>query len=107
MQEALHNISGTISINGREISNLRFTDDIDLITGTEEELQELTTTLERRVRAYRIEISAEKSKVMVNSRITPRSTILMNGERLEEVKSLKYLGSIISSEGNSREEICT
>ena len=106
MQEALHKISGTISINGREISNLRFTDDIDLITGTEEELQEITTTLERRVPAYRIEISAEKSKVMVNSRIAPRSTILMNGESLEEVKSFKYLGSTISSEGNSREEIC-
>ena len=50
MQEALHNFSGTISINGRKISNLRFTDDTDLITGIEE-LQELTTTLERRARA--------------------------------------------------------
>ena len=39
MQEALYNFNGTISINGREISNLRFADDIDLITGTEEEPQ--------------------------------------------------------------------
>ena len=104
MQETLHNISGTISINGREISNLRFADDIDLIAGTEEELQELTTTQERRARAYGMEISAEKSKNLVNSRIAPRSTILMNGERLEEVKSFKYLGSIISFEGDSRED---
>ena len=71
MQEALHNFSGTISINGREISKLRFADDIDLIAGTEEELQEPTTTLERRARAYGMEISAEKSKIMVNSRIAP------------------------------------
>ena len=35
-----------------------------LIVGTEEELQELTTTLERRARAYRIQISTEKSKIM-------------------------------------------
>ena len=106
IQEALHNFNGTTSINGREISNLRFADDIDLIAGTEEELQELTT-LERRARAYGMEISAEKSKIMVNSRIAPRSTILMNGERLEEVRSFKYFGSIISSEGDSTAEIRT
>ena len=74
MQEAIHNVNGTVSINGREISNLRFAGDIDLITGTEEELQELTT-LERRARAYGMEISAEKSKIIVNSRIAPRTTI--------------------------------
>ena len=95
-----------ISINGREISNLRFPYDIDLIGRTEEELQELTT-LERRARDYGMEISAEKSKIMVKGRITPISIILMNGERLEEVKSFKYLGSIISSEGDSTEEMCT
>ena len=87
MQEALHNFNAAISINRREISNHRFADDIDLIAGTEEELQELTT-LERRMRtrAYGMEISAEKIQIMVKGRITPISIILMNGERLEEVK---------------------
>ena len=98
MQEALHNFNGTISINGREINNLRFADDIDLIARTEEELQEQITTLERRARAYGMEISAE------NSRIALRTTILMNGESLEEVTSFKYLGSIISSKSHSTEE---
>ena len=57
------------------------------------------------MRAYGMEISAEK--IMVNSRIAPRSTILMNREHLEEVKLFKYLGSIMSSEGDSTEEIHT
>ena len=39
IQEALHNFDGMISINGRESSNLRLADDMDLIAGTEEELQ--------------------------------------------------------------------
>ena len=56
-------------------------------------------------RAHGMEISAEKSKIMVNSRIALRTTILMNGERLEEVKPFKYIGSIISSEGDSADEI--
>ena len=30
-----YNFNGMISINGREINNLRFADDIDLIAGTE------------------------------------------------------------------------
>ena len=45
-----------ITIPKKGISNLRFVDDIDLIAGTEEELQELTTTLERRVCAYGMEV---------------------------------------------------
>ena len=107
MQEAVDNFNGTISINGRDINNLRLVDDIDVITGTEEELKELTITLESRARAYGMGISAENNNIVVNSRIAPRSTTLMNGERIEEVKSFKYLGSIISSEGDSTEEIRT
>ena len=107
MQKVLHNCNAAISINGREISNLRFAYDIDLIGRTKEELQELITTLERRARAYGMEISAEKSKIMVNRRIAPISTILINGERLEEVKPFKYLGSVISSEGDYVEKIRT
>ena len=44
---------------------------------------------------------------MVNSGMAPINTILMNGECLDEVKSFKYLRSIISSEGDSTEEIRT
>ena len=76
----LYLANGTISINGREISNLQIAYQIDLIAGTEEELQELTTT-ERRG----MEISGDKSKIMINSRIAPITTKLMNGESLEKV----------------------
>ena len=86
MQEVIHNLNGTISINCRQISNLRFAGDINVIAGTEEELQELTTTVERRTRAGGKEISEEKSKFVINIRIAPINTILINGERLEEEK---------------------
>ena len=42
MRETLHNFKSTISIGGRIISNRRFADDIDLMGGSNDELQELT-----------------------------------------------------------------
>ena len=42
MQNTLKNYKSTIYVGGREISNLRFADDIDIIVGSNAELQELT-----------------------------------------------------------------
>ena len=42
MLNTLHEHTSTISIGDRNISNLRFSDDIDLIAGNNRELQELT-----------------------------------------------------------------
>ena len=68
MQETLHNLHTSTSIGGRPLCNLRFVDDINLMEGSEAELQDLTTRLERIVEAYGTKVSLEKSKVMVNSR---------------------------------------
>ena len=46
MTHALENFNGTISIGGRPITNLRFPDDIDGITGEEDELTELVHNLD-------------------------------------------------------------
>ena len=46
MTHALENFNGTISIGGRPITNLRFADDIDGITGEEDELIELVHNLD-------------------------------------------------------------
>ena len=67
MRETFHNFKYTISIGGRIISNLRLGDDIDLMGGSNDELQELTDRLSNSAREYGMEISSEKSKVMVNS----------------------------------------
>ena len=66
MQNALSGFDSTISIGGRPLFNLRFADDIDLIGRDEEELQDLTTRLEESAGKFGMEISAEKSKVLVN-----------------------------------------
>ena len=61
-------------------------DDIYLMGGSENGLQDLTTILKEKARAYGMEVSSEKSKVLVNS--TNQSipiNIMMNSQNLEEV----------------------
>ena len=62
------NLHTPISIGGRPLCTLRFADDIDLRADSYAELQDLTTRLERTAGTYRMEVSSEKSKGMVNSR---------------------------------------
>lgn len=72
------------------------------------ELQEITTRLEEAARAYGIEISAEKSKILVSShKHLPSPNITINGQMLEEVKDFKCLGSFVSADGSSTKEIKT
>ena len=55
MTESPQNHQTTISINGRPLCNLRFADDIDLMGGSEDELQHLTDSLAERSSAYIME----------------------------------------------------
>lgn len=104
MTEALKNHEGSISIGGRKISNLRFADDIDAMAGSEEELAQLAGNIDGASKQFGMEISAEKTKLMVNnaSKSAPNIT-LSGGEKLETVDKFKYLGSIISEQGSKPE----
>ena len=104
MRETLHNFESTISIGGRIISNLRFADDIDLMGGSNDELQELKDRLSNSAREYGMEISSDKSKVMVNSGDNTTVQISMNGQQLEEVMAFKYLGATLTKDGRSTAE---
>jgi len=52
--------------------------------------------------AYGMEMSSEKSKVMINSHDNDITVnIMMNNQKLEEVDSFKYLGSVMTKDGSS------
>ena len=106
MQEALSGFESSISIDGRQLSNLRFADDIDLMAGSEDEHQELSTRVENSSAAYGMEVSTSKSKGMINSTLSDaRTSVTMAGEVLEDVDFFKYLGSILNRDGTSTQEI--
>ena len=65
MTDAVEDHEGTVSIGGRTIINLRFADDCDGLAGDEEELAKLVEHLDKASTAYGLEISAEKTKLMI------------------------------------------
>ena len=103
MTDALDDHEGTVSIGGRTITNLRFTDNIDGLAGEEEELANSVERLDKASTAYGIEISAEKTKLMRNTISGINTEIKINGHKFETVTSFKYLGSVIIYEGSKSE----
>ena len=65
--DALEEHDGKISISGRTVANLRFVDDIDALAEEEQELEALAESLDKTFTRYKMEISAEKTKLMTNS----------------------------------------
>ena len=67
------------------------------------ELQDLINRLVDRATAYVAEVSTEMSKIMTNS-TNNSADISMNGRKLEEVTSVKYLGATLCKDGTSSAE---
>ena len=67
MSDALEEHDGKVSIGGRNITNLRFADDIDALAEVEQEVEAPVESLDKTCRRYKKEISAEKTKLMTNS----------------------------------------
>ena len=86
MTDALGDHKGTVNIGGRTISNLRFADDIDGLAGEEEELSNLVERLDKASTAYGMEISAEKTKLMINNTSGINTEIKVNGQKLDSHK---------------------
>ena len=96
MTDALEDHEGTVSIGGRTITNLRFANDIDGLAGEEEEMANLVERLDKASTAHGMEISAEKTKLITNNTSGINTEIKVNGQKLETVTSIKYLGSVIT-----------
>ena len=67
MTDALGGHVGTVSIGGKQLTNLRFAYDIDGLVGRETELRQSVSRLERASKDYGMEISGEKTKLMTNN----------------------------------------
>ena len=103
MSDAQEEHDGKVSIGGRNITNRRFADDIDALAEEEQELESLVESLDQTCTIYKMDISAEKTKLMTNSADGIQREIKVKGQKLGTVSSFKYLGAVVSDEGSKQE----
>ena len=82
MQETLHDHNTSISIGGRPQCTVRFADDIDLMGGSNGEIQDLANRLVDNATAIRMEVSTENAKIMTNSSNNINADNSMNCQKL-------------------------
>ena len=66
MSYVLEEHDGKVRIGGRNITKLRFADDIDAVAEEEQELEALVESLDKTCIRYKMEISTEKTNMMTN-----------------------------------------
>ena len=67
MCDALEEHDGKVSLGGRNSTNLRFADDIGVLAEEGQELEDQVESLDNTCTRYKMEISAEMTKLMRNS----------------------------------------
>ena len=90
-----------IKIAGRNINNLRYADDTTLMA-EREELKSLLRKVKEESEKVGLKLNIQKTKIMVSGPITSWE---IDGETVETVSDLIFLGSKITADGDCSHEI--
>ena len=91
-----------IKIARRNINNLRYADDTILMAESKEELKSLLMKVKEEREKLGLKLNIQKTKIMASS---PISSWQIDGETLETVRNLIFLGSKITADSDSSHEI--
>ncbi|VDP30666.1 unnamed protein product [Schistosoma margrebowiei] len=99
--EGKHGIQWTSRM---QLDDLDFADDLALLSQTQQQMQEKTTSVAAASAAIGLNIHKGKSKVL-RCNTACSDSITIDGEDLEDVKTFTYLGSIIDEQGGSDADV--
>ena len=91
-----------IKTAGRNINNLRYADDTTLMAESKEELKKLLRKVKEDNEKAGLKFNIQKTKIMASSPITSWQ---IDGETMEIVTDLIFLGSKITADGECSHEI--
>ena len=97
----LDEAQAVIKISGRNINNLRFTDDTTLMAESEE-LKSLLMKVKSESEKFALKLNMQKTKIMASDPIT---SCQIDGETMETVSDFIFLGSKITEDGDCSHEI--
>ena len=92
----LDEAQAVIKIAGRNISNLRNTDDTTLMAESKEELKSLLIKVKEESEKVDLKLNIQKTKIMASILITSWQ---IDGERVEKVRDFILGGSKITADG--------
>uniref|UniRef100_A0AC11DHH2 Uncharacterized protein n=2 Tax=Ovis aries TaxID=9940 RepID=A0AC11DHH2_SHEEP len=98
----LEETEAEIKIAGRNINNLRYTDDTILMAESEEELKILSMKLKEETEKVGLKLNIQKTKIMASG---PIASWEVDGETMETVSDFIFLGSKITADGDCSPEI--
>ena len=91
-----------IKIAGRNIKNLRYTDDTTLMAESEEELKSLLMKVKEESDNVGLKLNIQKTKIMASGPITSGQ---IDGETVETVSDFIFWGSKVTEDGDCSHEI--
>ena len=91
-----------IKIAGRNINNLRYTDDTTLMAESEEELKNLLMKVKEESEKVGLKLNIQKTKIMAS---VPITSLEIDGETVETVSDFILGGSKITADGDCNHEI--
>ena len=98
----LNEAQAGIKIAGRDINNLRYSDDTTLMAESEEELKSLLMKVKEESEKVGLKLHLQKTKIMASS---PTTSWEIDGETVETVTDFILGGSKITADGNCSHEI--
>ena len=98
----LNEAQAGIRIAGRNINNLRYTNDTTLMAESKEELKSLLMKVKEQSEKAGLKLNIQKTKIMAASPITSWQ---IDGETVETVTDFIFLGSKITADGDCSHEI--
>ena len=98
----LEEAQAVTKITGRNINNLRYTDDTTLMAESEEELKSLLMKVKKESEKVGLKLNIQKTKIMASGPITPGE---IDGKTVETVSDFIFGGSKITADGDCSHEI--
>src|SRR6218665_949420 len=94
-----------VQIQGHNLNNLKFADDIDMIEENRKKLQENMNEVRKAGEAAGLKINVGKTKAMVTGKENIKEQIELEDIRIENVTEFTYLGSLLTYDNDCSKEI--
>ena len=88
-----------------QLDKLDFADDLALISLTQRQMQEKTSTVTANSTRLGLNSHWDKSKVPKNNAAVNTTPTTLDGDALEDVTSFEYLGSIVDKQGRTGTDV--